>query len=409
LNGPLNRVRGRAAAALALALAVLLAAAPAEARRHRRAAAAAAHDDTVIVLRRVGPGETWVVRQSTHLKKLLIAEGGRLEAPPGRTLTLAVNGVGTPLLPGTYSGDVALNVPLELRLRDPGLEGERPRAALYVYSGLYLPEKSAAALLVGGRVGNGGASGFSVASTEPDLTGAVFAGDARYALSGARIEVAGTGLLVAGSADVVVGGNSRIDSGGTALRLAGQGSVLLDGAEVHAGNGRLAEFLPAARATLRIRAARVQGNVDYAPEGTPQAAVALEGALLVGAIQPRAAAANPAMGAAGAPAAGAPVAGGAPSLALDGASRWVVTGNSRLSALTLAPGAVIAAPEGSALTVYVDGEPATLAPGKYPGQVELRVGPAEPSPVAGGAPVETLPAAAIAPPGAGASPPAEAR
>ncbi len=373
---------GRVAAALALALAVLLASAPAEARRHRRHAAAAAHDETVIALRRVGADETWVVRQTTHLRKLVIAEGGQLEAPPGRTLTLAVNGVGTPLQPGTYAGDVALNVPLELRLRDPGLENEHPRAALYVYSGLYLPEKSAAALLVGGRVGNGSATGFSVSSGEPGLTGAVIAGDARYALAGARIEVAGTALLVAGSADVVVGGNSRIDSGGTALRLAGQGSVLLDGAAVRAGNGRLAEFLPATHGALRIRAARVQGNVDYAP-GTPsQASVALEGAVLVGAVQPRAAGAGADAGASAGQgageASGAP--GGAPSLALDGASRWVVTADSRLSALSVAPGAAVAAPEGSSLSLFVDGEPAAFAPGKYVGQVEVRVGPAAAAP-----------------------------
>ena len=360
-----NRSRGRAVAALALALAVLCASAPADARRQRRHASAAAHDDSVIALRRVAPGETWVVRQSTHLKKLVIADGGRLEAPPGRTLTLAVNGVGTPVAPGTYTGDVALNVPLELRLRDPGLEGEHPRAALYVQGGLFLPEKSAAALLVGGRVGNGGAAGFSVSSTEPDLTGAVFAGDARYALSDAHLEVAGPGLLVAGSADVVVGGNSRIEAGGTALRIAGQGSVLLDGADVRAGNGQLAEFLPAAHAALRIRSSRLQGNVVYAPGGMAQGAVALEGAVLVGAVQPRAAAAFVV----------AQPGGGAPSLALDGASRWVVTRSSWLSSLTLAPGAVIAAPEGSALGFYIDGQPATVAPGSYRGLLELRIGP----------------------------------
>lgn len=387
MNVPQHAMRGRVAAAFVLALAVLVASAPAEARRHRRQAAAAAHDDSVIALRRVAPGETWVVRQSTHLRKLVIAEGGRIEAPPGRTLSLSVDGAGTPVLPGTYAGDVALNVPLEVRLRDPGLEGERPRAALYVYSGLYLPEKSASALLVGGRVGNGSATGFSVASTEPDLTGAVFAGDARYALSGARVAVAGNGLLVAGSADVVVGGGSRIDAGGTALRLAGQGSLLLDGAEVRAGNGRLAEFLPAARSSLRIRGTHVEGRVDYAPEGVPQAAVALEGAVLVGVVQPRAAIAN----AAGHPvdaAPGAPAPGAAPTLALDGASRWVVTGDSRLSALTLAPGAVVTAPEGSSLALYVDGQPTTLAPGKYLGQVELRVGPAEPAAAQAPAPAQ---------------------
>jgi len=381
-------MRHHAGALLGLALAVLCASTPAEARKHHRRAPAAAHDDSVIVLRRVAPGETWVVRQTTHLKKLVIAEGGRIEAPPGRTLTLAVNGVGQPVVPGTYAGDVTLNVPLELRLRDPGLEGERPRAALYVYSGLFLPEKSAAALLVGGRVGNGSAADFSLASSEPDLTGAVFAGDARYALSGAQMAVAGPGLLVAGSADVTVGGTSRIESGGTALRLAGNGSsLLLDGADVRAGNGLLAEFLPSARAALRIRAARVEGDVLVAPEGATQATLALEGAVLVGAVRARA------------QESAALVPGNALSVAIDGRSRWVVTRSSRLSALTLEPGAEIVAPEGAIVVLYIDGEPASVgqsgtaaggvAPGTYRGQVELRVVPA-----AGEAPAAAAPAVA---------------
>jgi hypothetical protein len=386
----------RVGAMFALALAVLCASTPAEARRHNRRAPAAAHDDSVIALRRVAPGETWVVRQSTHLKKLVIAEGGRIEAPPGRTLTLAVNGVGLPVAPGTYAGDVTLNVPLELRLRDPGLEGEHPRAALYVYSGLFLPEKSAAALLVGGRVGNGSAADFSLASSVPDLTGAVFAGDARYALSGARLAVAGPGLLVVGGADVTVGGSSRIEAGGTALRLAGIGSsVLLDGAYVRAGNGLLAEFLPASHAALRIRAARVEGDVLYAPEGATQATLALEGAVLVGAVRARA------------PESAALLPGNALSVAIDGRSRWVVTRSSRLSALTLEPGAVVVAPEGAVLALYVDGEPAGsapaisapagIAPGSYRGQLELRVVPAAREAPAAAAPVATSPAEPDAP------------
>ena len=260
---------------LAVPLAVLCASAPAEARAHRHRAAAAAHDDSVIALRRVAPGETWVVRQSTRLKKLVIAEGGHIEAPAGRTLTLSIDGVGTTVAPGSYAGEIALNVPLELRLNEPGLEGEHPRAGLYVYSGLFLPEKSTAALLVGGRVGNGSAAGFSLASTEGEFVGAILAGSASYTLTAARIDVAGTGLLVSGSTQVTVAGGSHIAAGRTALRLSGQGSsVLLDGADVRAGNGLLAEFLPGAYALLRIRASHLAGNVLYATDAGAQAALA---------------------------------------------------------------------------------------------------------------------------------------
>jgi hypothetical protein len=347
---------------LAAPLAVLCASAPAEARSHRHRAAAAAHDDSVIALRRVAPGETWVVRQSTRLKKLVIAEGGHIEAPAGRTLTLSIDGVGTTVAPGSYAGEIALNVPLELRLHEPGLEGERPRAGLYVYSGLFLPEKSTAALLVGGRVGNGSAAGFSLASTEAEFVGAILAGSASYTLTAARIDVAGTGLLVSGSTQVTVAGGSHIAAGRTALRLSGQGSsVLLDGADVRAGNGLLAEFLPGAHALLRIRASRLAGNLLYATDAGALAALSLEGAALEGTLQARAG----------------DVAGHAPAVSLDGASRWVVTLSTRLSALTLASGAVLVAPEGETLALFVDGQPLPLAPGSYVGLVELRVAPIE--------------------------------
>jgi hypothetical protein len=77
----------------------------------------------------------------------------------------------------------------------------------------------------------------------------------------------------------------------------------------------------------------------------------------------------------------------------------VVTRSSRLSALTLEPGAQIVAPEGAIVALYIDGEPASVgptgmaaggvAPGTYRGQVELRVVPA-----AGEAPAAAAPAVA---------------
>ena len=58
-------------------------------------------------------------------------------------------------------------------------------------------------------------------------------------------------------------------------------------------------------------------------------------------------------------------------LELDGASRWNVTGTSYITKLTLAEGAVVAAADGSALRMIVDGAETPLAAGEYVGKIVI--------------------------------------
>lgn len=58
---------------------------------------------------------------------------------------------------------------------------------------------------------------------------------------------------------------------------------------------------------------------------------------------------------------------------LDRTSRWMVTGTSYLTALELAPGAVVEAPAGKKLTATLDGQEIQLAPGSYQGKLVLTV------------------------------------
>ena len=60
-------------------------------------------------------------------------------------------------------------------------------------------------------------------------------------------------------------------------------------------------------------------------------------------------------------------------VSLDRTSRWTVTGTSYITALELAPGAVIEAAAGKALTVTLDGKEIALAPGRYAGKIVLTV------------------------------------
>lgn len=58
-------------------------------------------------------------------------------------------------------------------------------------------------------------------------------------------------------------------------------------------------------------------------------------------------------------------------VSLDHTSRWTVTGTSYITALELAPGAVVDAPEGKTLKVTLDGKAIDLAPGRFAGKLVL--------------------------------------
>lgn len=58
-------------------------------------------------------------------------------------------------------------------------------------------------------------------------------------------------------------------------------------------------------------------------------------------------------------------------VSLDRTSRWIVTGTSYITALELAPGAVVDAPEGKTLKVTLDGKAIDLAPGRFSGKLVL--------------------------------------
>lgn len=60
-------------------------------------------------------------------------------------------------------------------------------------------------------------------------------------------------------------------------------------------------------------------------------------------------------------------------VSLDADSVWIVTGDSHLTSLTLAPGAVVTAPAGKAVTMLVDGTETPVAPGCYTGKILLQV------------------------------------
>ena len=54
--------------------------------------------------------DTWLLTETVCLDRLTVEEGGSIQAPAGKFVTMTVGGVGRPIVPGTYTGDIVLSV-----------------------------------------------------------------------------------------------------------------------------------------------------------------------------------------------------------------------------------------------------------------------------------------------------------
>ncbi|MEM2567364.1 MAG: hypothetical protein QXH20_02690 [Candidatus Bathyarchaeia archaeon] len=97
----------------------------------------------------VRSGQKVLVERTVKLEELRIEEGGVIEPIPGHELTLTVNGVGMPLLPGVYKGEVVLSLTRQTLIRYRELPPHRFKTAVYVEDGRFIPEKSVSAMIRG--------------------------------------------------------------------------------------------------------------------------------------------------------------------------------------------------------------------------------------------------------------------
>ena len=111
-----------------------------------------------------------VVEKSMALQSLTIGEGASLAAPEGKSLTMTLYGVGTPIKPGSYKGGIYLSVTDKLIMQPGGLMGgQKPkeyRAAILIEDGKYVAGKSIAAAVQGGKVTDKATTGVSISSRE---------------------------------------------------------------------------------------------------------------------------------------------------------------------------------------------------------------------------------------------------
>ncbi len=180
-------------------------------------------------------GEDWPIVETTRLDILTIGEGATITPPPGKTVTLTVDGTeqgqrlasteGYELVfvPGTYTGTVVLTVaegnPVEYAAGSPPAAVIQPfRQALCVDSAGLSEFKSVLAAVVGTMPDSTEAEGLTITSTGECFNG-VYAASS-YTLKNAEISLTGNG-------------RSDLTGYGAGVMGTGQGTTLvLDGVNV---------------------------------------------------------------------------------------------------------------------------------------------------------------------------------
>ena len=216
--------------------------------------AAAALAAAATPTRTVASGRTWEVTETTALAALTIAEGASVTAPPGRSLSLTVDGVETPVRPGSYRGRIVLTPARDIDVAFDGMGTKqlyRYRAAVYVNDGAWSAAQSVAAAITGGRVDNAVAEDLRIRSVGERFTGIMVAGHSTYAIRNPVIELSGNGqndfngvgagIRVSGTSKVTID-NARIRNAGavrTAIWVGEQADVTINNADIEVRDGTL--------------------------------------------------------------------------------------------------------------------------------------------------------------------------
>ncbi|WP_329549323.1 hypothetical protein OG548_41230 [Streptomyces sp. NBC_01356] len=203
----------------------------------------------------VGSGETYELSATTRVSELSIAEGGKVTAPDGYSVTLTVDGVETGQLltetggtetlisAGTYRGDVVLTVAEANAVTYETLTFPF-RQAVYVGADGVVTAKSVLSSVRGGKLTNTLAKGVAITSTGECFDG-VFVQNASYTLQKPVISLTGNGRCdFAGYGAAVVGTGSSTTLVVDGARIATKGVVRTtvianDGANVIVKNSEL--------------------------------------------------------------------------------------------------------------------------------------------------------------------------
>lgn len=201
----------------------------------------------------VASGSTWLVSENTKLNKLTIARDAVIKAPEGKSLTMTVDGVETPLSAGMYRGNIVLTVNDEIIVDYRGTNTYQFRAAIYVNDGKYIPEKSVIASVVGGTVTDTSASDVKITSIGDKFNGIIVTGDSRYSINNPVINMTGNGgndfagsgasIMTDGKVEVAIE-NARINNTGAvrpAIWVGGNSTVKINNSYIETHSGTLSD------------------------------------------------------------------------------------------------------------------------------------------------------------------------
>ena len=176
----------------------------------------------------------WVVDRTTELSGLTIAEGASIKAPEGKYVVMTVNGRGTTIAPGTYTGNVVLSVADEFEwetYRFGKTEMNKFRAGIVVKDGKYLPEHSVPAIVQGGYIRDGEAGGMYINTREWDFNGFYVTGGGEYVINDLTMNLVGDGT-------------DDFCGLGAGIAVSGKAKVTVNNAEIHSfGISRGAAFV----------------------------------------------------------------------------------------------------------------------------------------------------------------------
>jgi hypothetical protein len=166
----------------------------------------------------VESGSTLLVNDKYELSgALTIKSGATVKAPDGYLLTLTVDGIETPIQPGTYTGKIVLTPTQKIakRIHAGNLfmgTSFDYRPALLIDSGKVIEKSSVLSALVGGIYDSHSASGININSNNTLFNGFII-NESDYAISNTRMTANGGGLndFIGYGAGIAVGGKSTVD------------------------------------------------------------------------------------------------------------------------------------------------------------------------------------------------------
>jgi hypothetical protein len=196
-------------------------------------------------------GNTWMVERTTAARDLAIPQGAVITAPAGKSVTMTVNGIGTAIVPGNYSGKVVFTVTDDIVVRYRDLPPHHYRAALYVNDGKLVPEKSVRSAVVGGTISDTAASNIVITSNEEKFNGLYVTGNSKYSVTNPTIKLTGNGgndfagfgaaIMATGRADLTVENAHIINKGvvRTAVFVGGDATVHVNNSNIEVYDGTL--------------------------------------------------------------------------------------------------------------------------------------------------------------------------